>query len=343
MLKRYPAYLLATAVLATAPVAGAAAQQQFSDVEVPGTIRVIVAYSAGGSSDALARVMLPYWERAIEELSGQDTSTVVVNLPGAGGEVGFTALANADPDGSTVGIINLPSIPLLEAARETAFAPWLENYVPIGVNVIDPNIIMLGQHSQHESLADAIQAATENPGSVIVGADGPLSDDHLAMYALESETGAKFTFIPYAGGAPASRAFRTGEVEIGIGNVFDYLQNEDVAKDAAVFQPERFEMVGDVPTLEESTGISLGDLGSTRGLAAPAGTPEDLLNLYREAFRIAAENEEYQQAAVERNITIVPPRVGEEFAQIMQEQDELVDELLQYFIEGGFIEAAGGN
>lgn len=338
MIRQHSARLLAAAAIASAPVAGAAAQE-FADVEVPGTIRVIVAYSAGGSSDALARVTLPYFETAIEELSGQDTSAVVVNLPGAGAEVGFTALASADPDGSTIGIINLPSMPLLQAARDTAFEPWLENFAPIGVNVIDPNIIMLAESAQFESLSEALEAAAEEPGSVIVGADGPLSDDHLAMYAVESETDAKFAFIPYAGGAPASRAFRTGEVQIGIGNVFDYLQNEDVAKDAAIFQNERYEMVSDVPTLEESVGISVGELGSTRGFAAPAEVPEDLLGLYREAFRMAVEDEAYQEAARERNITIVRPRIGEEFGQIMQEQDELVEELLQYFIEGGFIEA----
>jgi tripartite-type tricarboxylate transporter receptor subunit TctC len=340
MIKRSMPCLLAAAALAAAPLAGAMADQHFGEVEVPGTIRVIVAYSAGGSSDALARVMLPYWEQAISELSGQSTSAVVVNLPGAGGEIGFTALANADPDGSTIGIINLPSVGLLEAARETAFSPWLEKFEPIGVNVIDPNIIMLSEQSPHESLADAIQAAVDAPGSVIVGADGPLSDDHLAMYALQRETGAALTFIPYAGGAPANRAFRTAEVDINIGNVFDYLQNEDVAKDAAVFGAERYEMVGDVPTLEESIGVHAGELGSTRGLAAPAGTPEDLLELYQEAFRIATENEEYQQAAIERNITIVRPRVGAEFGEIMEEQDDLVEGLLEYFIEGGFIDAA---
>lgn len=343
MSKRAVTHLLAAAALTAAPITTASAQQDFSNVEVPSTIRVIVAYSAGGSSDTLARVMLPYFEQAIEELSGQSTSAVVVNLPGAGAEVGFTALANADPDGSTIGVINLPSLPLLEAARDTDFEPWLENFTPIGVNIIDPNVIMLGQNAPYETLKDAIDAASQEAGSVIVGADGPLSDDHLAMYAAESATDAKFTFIPYAGGAPASRAFRTGEVEIGIGNVFDYLQNEDVAKDAAVLQDERFEMIEDVPTLEESIGVSVGDLGSTRGLAAPAGVPEDLMNLYREAFARAAENEEYLQDASERNLTTVRPRVGDEFGEYMKEQDELVGELVQYFIEGGFIEAGSGG
>ena len=348
MLDRRHVCALGAAALMAMPMSTASAQQQqqqqdFSNVEVPDTIRVIVAYSAGGSSDTLARVFLPHFEQAIEDLSGQSTSTVVVNLPGAGAEVGFTALANADPDGSTIGVINLPSLPLLEAARDTDFEPWLESFAPIGVNVIDPNVMMLGQDAPYESLQEALQAASEEAGSVIVGADGPLSDDHMAMYAVESETDSKFTFIPYAGGAPASRAFRTGEVQIGIGNVFDYLQNEDVAKDAAVLQGERYSMIEDVPTLEESIGVGVGDLGSTRGLAAPAGTPEDLMNLYQEAFAQAVANEEYQQAAAERNITTVEPKIGDEFAQYMREQDELVGKLLQYFVEGGFMDAPAGS
>lgn len=329
--------LIAAGVLVGAASAGAQ-EQDYSGVEVPETIRVIVAYSAGGSSDALARVTLPVFERHVEELSGQQTSTVVVNLPGAGGEIGWTALANADPDGSTIGIINLPSLPIIERARDAAFEPWLEKFVPLAVNVIDPNVLRLSGRSDYKSLDEAVQAAKDEPGSVTIGADGPLSDDHLAAYIITAGTGAEFAFVPYPGGAPANRAFSSGEVDVAIGNVFDHLQTEEAASAAAVFRDESYEMIPDVPPVDEALGVDLPTSGSTRGFAAPAGVDEDLLALYREAFARTFADEEYKKQARERSITLVEPAVGEAFGEIMKQEDETVDELITYFVEGGYID-----
>lgn len=330
--------LIAAGVIAGGTISASAQEQDFSSVDVPDTIRVIVAYSAGGSSDALARVTVPVFERYVEELSGQGTSAVVVNLPGAGGEIGWTALANADPDGSTIGIINLPAMPIVERAREAQYAPWLESFTPLGVNVVDPNVVRVSKRSDYETLKKAVEAAKQNPGSVTIGADGPLSDDHLAAYIITAATGADFAFVPYPGGAPANRAFAAGEVDIAIGNVFDHLQTEDAAADAAVFRENSYEMIPNVSPIDEALGEDLRNSGSTRGFAAPAGVDEDLLALYREAFSRTFTDDKYQSEARERNITIVEPAIGDEFGDIMREQDETVDELLTYFVEGGYID-----
>ena len=310
---------------------------KYADVEIPDTIRVIVSYKAGGSSDALARITLPYWEKAIKELTGKSTSAIVVNLPGAGGEVGWTSLSHAQPDGSTIGIINLPAVPIVQAAREAGFEPWLEKFTALGVNVIDPNVVRLGERSKFNTLAEAIESAKKEPGSVTVGADGPLSDDHLAMYALEKATGAKFTFIPYPGGSPANRSFMSGEVDISIGNVFDHVKTKTSAKEAVVLLNERYPLIEDVPTIKELLGVELGEFGSTRGFATPTGTPEALVKVYREAFDLAFNDESYKQEAVKRNITIVTPRIGDDFTKVMEENERITQDLLQLFIDGGFI------
>ena len=313
------------------------AASKYADVEVPDTIRVIVSYKAGGSSDTLARVTLPRWEKAIKELTGKSATAVVVNLPGAGGEVGWTSLSHAQPDGSTIGIINLPAVPIVQAARDAGFEPWLEKFTALGVNVIDPNVIRLGKRSKYNTLKEAIDAAKQNPGSVTVGADGPLSDDHVAMYAFEKATGAKFTFIPYPGGSPANRSFMAGEVDIAIGNVFDHVKTKTSAKEAAVLLNDRYPLIDDVPTVKELLGIEIGEFGSTRGFATPTGTPEQLVNMYREAFDITFNDDGYKEEAKKRNITIVTPRVGEDFTKIMEENEANTQDLLQLFIDGGFI------
>ncbi len=328
---------LSAIALVVAALNPAFAAPKYPDAKVPSTIRVIVSYNAGGSSDALARITLPYWENAIEELTGQSTNAVVVNLPGAGGEIGWTSLSHAQSDGSTVGIINLPAVPIVEAARDAGFEPWLEKFTALGVNVVDPNVVRLSAKSKYGSLAEAIAAAKAKPGSVSVGADGPLSDDHVSMYALSKATGATFTFVPFSGSSPANRSFLAGEVDIAIGNAFDHVKTAKAAKEAMVLRPTRYDLISDTPTAKELLGIDIGNFGSTRGFAAPSGTPDDLVAIYREAFGMAFNNETYKAEARKRNITIVDPVIGEAFGDLMKEQQAIAQDLLQLFIDGGFI------
>lgn len=328
---------ISVAAIAFAALNPALAAPKYPDVKVPDTIRVIVSYNAGGSSDTLARVTLPYWEKAIKELTGKSTNAVVVNLPGAGGEIGWTSLAYTKPDGTTIGIINLPAVPIVEAARDAGFEPWLEKFTALGVNVIDPNVVRLSKKSKYGSLKEAIAAAKAKPGSVTVGADGPLSDDHVAMYALSKATGATFTFIPFSGSSPANRSFMAGEVDIAIGNAFDHIKTKASSKDAFVLRSERYELLADVPTAKEALGLDMGSFGSTRGFAASTGAPADLIKVYREAFGIAFANEDYKTEARKRNITIVKPFVGEAFAEVMKENQKIAQDLLQLFIDGGYI------
>lgn len=338
--------LFVTGLVASAVVmAGTAmAAPKYADVKIPKTVQAIVAYAAGGSSDALARVLLPFWEKKVEELTGQKPNAIVVNLPGAGGEIGWTSLSFAKPDGSTIGVINLPSVGLVEAARDSAggakYAPWLEKFIPIGADIIDPNVVRLNKDAKYKTLKEAFDAAKAKPGSVTVGADGPLSDDHMAVYAMALKYGAEFTFVPYSGGAPANKAFQSGEVEIAVGNVFDHLNTKDAAKDTMVLLSKRYTAIkamADVPTAKESIGMGFGELGSTRGWAAPKGTPEDVIKVYREAFEMAVNDSEYQAAALKRNITLVEPMVGDAFGAYMKEQEVLTQELIGLFVKGGYI------
>lgn len=305
-------------------------------VDVPSQVRVIVAYNAGGSSDTLARITIAAWEEALEEISGTSINTLIMNMPGAGGEIGWTNLAGAEPDGGMIGVVNLPAIPLVELTRDTKFEPWLEAFAPIGVNVIDPNVVRLSTGSKHASLKDAIAAAIDNPGSVTVGADGPLSDDHAAMYAIEKATGAKFAFVPFSGSAPANRAFLAGEVDIAIGNVFDHTKTLDGAAEAMVLQPERYDFIPDVGTASEVIGVEGLTLGSVRGFAAPGGIDPELLAMYQAAMEQVYNDPAFIEEMRSKNMTTVEPRVGDAFGALMVEQGELASDLLPLFKEGGF-------
>jgi len=294
-------------------------------------VTMTVSYSAGGSTDAAARTILPYLE---DELG---VTMYIKNLPGAGGEIGWTTLATSKPDGYTIGFINLPAIILIAAARDTRYEPVTENFAPIGVNICDPNTVLVRDDDpRFSTLEELIDYAKAHPGEVIVGADGPLSDDQLALYKIEKATGARFSFTPYAGGAPAAKALLGGESDVLITNCFDALKWEEGTNCLAVLWPERYELIPDVPTFKEQTGIEI--MGaSTRGIAAPVGVPGEVLAKLRLAFYNAATNPEYIEDAKKRGLTLIKPMIGEEFGKMIKDEEEAVADLLNYFVEGGYI------
>lgn len=310
--------------------------QKYKDVNVPSKIDVVVAYAKEGGTDKLARIALPYMQSALRELTGKPVTLTVKNEPGAGGEVGWSALARAHKDGSTIGVINLPAIAIVQAVQSPSYAPWTQTFAPIGVNVIDPNVVRINNRT-FKTVKDAIVAAKQKAGSVTIGANGPLSDDHLAIYAIEAATGAKFTFKPYSGGAAANRAYLAREVEAGMGNVTDLLTTKDVTVEAAVLADQRYHLIPNTPTFKELTGISVTTGGSTRGWVAPAGTPADVLTVFREAFETASRDKEYIEVANRRKLTLVEPKVGKAFGAIMNKTQKSVDVLLKYFKEGGYL------
>ena len=125
---------------------------------------------------------------------------------------------------------------------------------------------------------------------------------------------------------------------MAMGNVTDLLQTEDATVEAAILAEERYELIPDVPTFKEMTGLDVRTGGSTRGWATVAGIPDDLLALYRKAFEMASNNPDYQAEAKTRKLTLVKPKVGDEFGKIMTDTQDSVQNLLKYFKQGGYLD-----
>ena len=261
-------------------------------------ITLIVAYGAGGSTDVAARTMGIYLEKYL----GQPI--VVKNYPGAGGQIGFTRLAIAKPDGHTIGFINLPAMHMNKHARENVTYDPVKSFAPIGSNIIDPNTVMVRKDDDRfKTLKDLIEYAKKNPGKLICGADGPLSDDQLAMVKMEKATGAKFTYVSYPGSAKAHAALLGKHSDFIVTNTFDVIRYKDNERSLVQFWKDRYYMNPDTPTFKEIYGKEI--IGSsTRGIAAPAKVPADRLKVLREAFKKAANDPEYQARAKKIGLTL---------------------------------------
>ena len=141
-------------------------------------INMIVAYAPGGGTDIIARNIIPF----IEKYLGEGAKINVINRPGAGGDIGFGAIAAAQPDGYTIGFINTPPVVSIPIERKVAWN-W-QGYDLLGNVVDDPGTFCVHNDSPHKSLAALAAFAKANPKAVTVGSTGVGSDDHLAMLSF---------------------------------------------------------------------------------------------------------------------------------------------------------------
>ncbi len=254
------------------------------------SITMIVAFAAGGGTDAAARTIARFMERDL----GQPI--VVLNRPGAGGEIGFSELARARPDGLTIGFINTPHIVTLPIERAAARFR-LEDFSLIANIVDDPGGLWVRADSDIHTMADLLAAARARPESIGYGTTGVGSDDHLAVLALERASGARLLHIPFAGSAQVKQNLISRAIPLGSMNMAEGVSDmrQGVLRPLAQMGANRWEAAPDVPTLRE-LGFDVVE-GSMRGMAAPAGLPAPVLARLSLALRRTVEDPAFQEAA----------------------------------------------
>ena len=248
-------------------------------------IELIVPWSAGGGTDRLARAIAPLLE---EELG---VSVPVINRPGGTGVVGHTAIAQAEPDGYTMGFITpqLLTGPIL-GMTELSY----HDLQPVAMINADPGAVTVSAEAPWETLGEFLDYAKANPGKVRVGNSGPGGTWHIVAVSLEREAGLDLIHTPYDGAAPAITDMLGGHIEaVTVSAVEVGPQVEGgLAKMLAVTSTERLDAFPDVPTAAEA-GLAL-DLGTWRGLAVPSGTPDEIVQRLQDALQAVVENEEFR-------------------------------------------------
>ncbi len=234
-------------------------------------IQIIVPFPPGGGTDVNIRAMTRHFER---HLPG--ARFIVVNRPGAGAEVGYTAMAQAAPDGHTMGVVITPSLQTITIERQPRYR--LEDFAFLGTIVEDPGGFQVAPDSPFRNLADLVAHARANPGQVSVGTAGIGSDDHLLMIGLEQLAGIRLNHIPFAGQAPTVAALLGGHIQVAAMNMGESmgLIHEGRVRPLATAGQRRFPLAPAVPTFHEA-GFQL-DTGVVRSFVAPSGTPRPALD-----------------------------------------------------------------
>ena len=257
-------------------------------------ITLVVAYSPGGGTDLIARHIQPYLEKYL----GGGAKIVIVHRPGAGGEIGFAAIANAPADGYTIGFVNTPPLMTIPIERTAQFG-GPQRFDLLGNVIDDPCNFAVHADSPIRDLKELAAWAKANPGKATVGSSGIGSDDHLVMLMFERAAGVKMTHVPFKGAADVRTALLSKQIMIGainIGESQQSIKGGAPMRNIGQFSPGRTTVAPDLPTAREQ-GFDI-ELSSLRGMAAPRGLPAEVRERLVKAVAQASNDPEFKEKAI---------------------------------------------
>lgn len=231
------------------------------------TVRIVVPFPAGGSADLLPRIVG-------EKLSDKWGQPVIIeNRPGAAGNIGATAVYQADPDGYT--LLSAPPPPLvINRLLYPKLAYDSTKFVPMTVIAAIPNVVLVNPKVGVDTVQDFVALVKKNPGKLNYSSQGAGTTSHLTTELFKHMAGGlNIVHVPYKGTAPALAALLAGEVELMCDNLGVSLQHVKSGriKALAVASPKRIASLPDVPALAE---ILPGfEAVAWFGIVGPPGTP----------------------------------------------------------------------
>ncbi|WP_199173313.1 tripartite tricarboxylate transporter substrate binding protein [Pollutimonas subterranea] len=234
------------------------------------TVKVVVAFSAGGTTDILARLISNHLSNEYKQ------SFVVENKPGAGGNIGTANVISAAPDGHTLIMNSVGPIAINPTLYKLKYDP-LVDLVPI-VQVADvPNVLVVNPALGVENINDLVAQIKANPGKFNYSSTGVGTSSHLSGYMMGKEGGLDITHVPYKG-ADALNDLLAGRVQFMFATIPSVhpLITAGKLKAIAVSSLHRSRSLPDVPTMDES-GFKGFQAGSWFGFFAPKGTPDEII------------------------------------------------------------------
>lgn len=280
-------------------------------------VEVVVAFGAGGETDMVARLVFQYAEKYF----GQ--SFAILNKAGASGEIGWTEVANAKPDGYTIAFINPPTFVTHPIQREGAKYK-VEDFKIVANMVKDPACIIVRADSDIKDVNDLYAKAKDN--DISIGYSGPGTSEALTLRQLDDIKGHTLEKIPYDGSAPSVVALLGGHIDAAILNVSGAINytNDDSVRVISVASHGRVDDYPEVPTFEE-LGLKVFN-EAYRGVAVPKDVPEEIVDKLEDSIKKALEDPDFIKRAEEMKIPLHYLN-SEDFTKIINEiHEELVIE-----------------
>lgn len=245
-------------------------------------VDVLIPFNPGGGVDATGRLMAAEFEKHFEK------DFVVKNVSGAGGTIGASQLAQAAPDGLTIGVLPIGTATTQPHRKELPYNG--ESWEEVCLMVKSPLAVLVNPEGKYQTI-DALVEAAKAGETVLVGGPPKGSVPHMAQAALGQAFDTEFTFVPFEGGAGASKAVLGKEVDF---TVEPFGSGKKLGLNPLVIlAPERVADLPDTPSIKEVNGSDL-DLGIWFGLFVPKGTPAGIVEKLDAACADAVTSEEFK-------------------------------------------------
>jgi tripartite-type tricarboxylate transporter receptor subunit TctC len=286
-------------------------------------ITLIVPWAAGGGTDATGRILASMLEQEL------GVPVNVVNRTGGSGVVGHSAIATAEPDGYTLGVVTV----------EIAMMHWhglteltYESYTPVVLYNADPAGLQVRADSEWASAQDVLDAIEAAPGEHKASGTGQGGIWHLSLAGMLEEAGidpGAAPWVPSQGAAPGLQDLVAGGVDIVTCSVAEAqaLLDAGRVKSLAVMGEERIEAFPDVPTLKEATGLNW-TMAAWRGIAGPDGMPPEVVETLVPAFKKIHESQEFNDFMAQRGFGVVWGD-QQQFAEYMAQSDKTMGEVMK--------------
>ena len=235
------------------------------------SITIVVPFSAGGPSDALARIMAERMQRTL----GQ--TLLIENVTGAGGSLGVGRVVRAAPDGYTIGFGHLGTHVANGAIYKLGY-DLVTDLEPVVMLPSNPMIIVSRNTVPAKTLPELLAWLKAKPTPPTAGTAGAGSGSHIAGLYFENVSGIKLQYVPYRGTAPALTDLVAGQIDI----IVDQTSNSigqvraGTIRAYAVTAEKRVETASDIPTTDEA-GLSGFHMTLWSGFWVPKGTPKDIV------------------------------------------------------------------
>lgn len=287
-------------------------------------IQLVVPWGAGGGTDAVGRLLGAEMQKEL------GVPVNVVNRTGGSGVVGHSAIANAEPDGYTIGIMTI-EIDMMHWQGLTDLT--YKDYDILAIVNADPGGVMVSADSGFDSIEALLESIKSEPAGTYKASgtgQGGIWHVGLAGWLLSEGLAAdRVTFVPSQGAAPGLADMVAGGVDIVPSSLAEGRSMIDAGRVVALatMSPERQAAFPDVPTLAESTGSDW-TVAVWRSVAAPAGLPEDVKTKLMAAIETAYNSQEYQTFMKDRGFGLRWAK-GADATKIVADDDAAFGEVMK--------------
>lgn len=278
-------------------------------------INLVVPFSAGGGTDAVARKLASIMEKDLGK------PVVIINKTGGAGAVGMTYGAKSKKDGYTVTMITreIISLPIMKLSPVT-----YKDFELVSLVNLDPAIVLVEKDSKYKTFEDLIKDAKANPEKIKFAST---AKPNFYILAIEKEIGVKFNHIPYNGAGeviPALLGKHADFTLVGPGEAMGQIKSGQF-RVLGVMADKRIESLGDIKTLKEM-GYDISS-GTWRGIAVPKGTDKKVVEILNNSINKAVKSKDFIEFMNKANygIKYLEPR---EFEKFIIEDNRTIEKIL---------------